>query len=162
MKQLSVQISTTTATTAVEEAEYHHHADGPDEHEMFIQARGGLPLVIPWGKKPIRLGRAFHSRLQSTIDPWSEETPFILSDLLLSPKELRFEYGTNSTFKKVSTSRQSETADHLSLGFGIGVGLPFVASVNVKGTFDQHIQENKDASHSPAQLNPSFCADWVY
>lgn len=59
--------------------------------------------------------------------------------------ELHFEYGTTSSFKKVKTSKESETGDHLSLGFGIGVGLPFLASASVKGTYDNHIQENKDS-----------------
>ena len=72
----------------------------------------------------------------------------MLSDLHIIPKELHAEFGTTTTFKKVKTIRESETGDHLSLGFGIGVGLPFMASVSVKGTFDQHIQENKDVSYS--------------
>jgi hypothetical protein len=146
MKQPSVQIVNTAAMTAVKEAKYYHRADGPDENEISIQAQQGLP---PWGKLPIRLGTTFHSRLISTSSPWSEKSPFVLSDLLSLPKELHFEYGTNSTFKKVSTSRQSETGSHLSLGLGVGTGLPFVASVNVKATFDRYVQENKDASHRP-------------
>ena len=144
MKGPSVQITTTTSTTAAEEASYLKRAEGPSDNDISRQAQQGLPLALPWGTKSVRLGTTFHSRLQSTENPWSDETPFVLSDLHVIPKELHFEYGTNSTFKKVSTSRQSETGDHLSLGFGIGAGLPFVASVSVKGTFDQHIQENKD------------------
>ncbi|KAI1321092.1 hypothetical protein F5Y16DRAFT_389270 [Xylariaceae sp. FL0255] len=115
------------------------------ENEISQQAKQGLPLILPWGRQPIRLGTTFHSRLQGTENPWSDETPFVLSDMHMIPKELHAEYGTTSTFKKVKTTRESETGDHLSLGFGIGVGLPFLASVNVKGTFDQHIQENKDS-----------------
>ena len=144
MKQPSVQILTATTTTAAEEATYFDRPEGPDDNEISSQARQGLPLAIPWGVKPVRLGTTFHSRLQSTSNPWSDETPFVLSDIHLIPKELHFEYGTNSTLKKVTTTRQSETGDHLSLGFGVGVGLPFLADVSVKGTFDQHIQENKD------------------
>ena len=72
----------------------------------------------------------------------------MLSDLLIMPKELHFEYGTNSTLKKVSTLKQSETEDHLSLGFGVGVGLPFLAKASVMGTYDKHVQENKDVSYT--------------
>lgn len=146
MKQPSVQIVGTTTPTAAEEVSYLTRPDDPDNNEVSRQASQSLPLVIPWGQRPIRLGTTFHSRLRSTANPWSDATPFVLSDLHIIPKELHFEYGTTSTFKKVSTSRQCETGDHLSLGFGVGVGLPFVASVSVKGTFDQHIQENKDVS----------------
>jgi len=146
MKQQSVQMTTSTVTTPAEESKYLAKPAGPDDNEIARQAKQGLPLVLPWGRKHIRLGTTFHSRLQSTPNPWSDETPFVLSDLHMIPKELHAEYGTTSTFKKVTTSRVSETGDHLSLGFGIGVGLPFIASVSVKGTFDQHIQENKDVS----------------
>jgi hypothetical protein len=61
-------------------------------------------------------------------------------------KELHFEYGTTSTFKKVQTRRERETKDHLTLGFGVGVGLPFLAAASVKGDFDQNIEENTDVS----------------
>ncbi|KAI8633211.1 hypothetical protein F5Y19DRAFT_471477 [Xylariaceae sp. FL1651] len=131
--------------SAVEEARYLTRPDGPDDNEISRQAKAGLPLVLPWGRNPIRLGTTYHSRLQSTGNPWSDETPFVLSDMHMIPKELHAEFGTTSTFKKLKTTRESETGDHLSLGFGVGVGLPFLASVSVKGTFDQHIQENKDS-----------------
>jgi hypothetical protein len=146
MPQSTVQILTNTSTTAAEEAKYLAKSEGPDDNEISRQAGQGLPLSLPWGRKKIRLGTTFHSKLQSTENPWSDETPFVLSDIHMIPKELHAEYGTTSTFKKVKTARQSETGDHLSLGFGIGVGLPFLASASVKGTFDQHIQENKDVS----------------
>jgi hypothetical protein len=146
MKQPSVQTFITTATRAADEAKYLASSEGPDKNEISRQAQQGLPLALPWGRKPIRLGTTFHSRLQSTENPWSDETPFVLSDMHIIPKELHAEYGTTSTFKRIKTARESETGDHLSLGFGVGVGLPFLASVNVKGTFDQHIQENKDVS----------------
>jgi hypothetical protein len=146
MPQPMVQISTDTSTTAAEEAKYLARSEGPDDNEISCQARQGLPLSLPWGLKKIRLGTTFHSKLQSTENPWSDETPFVLSDIHMIPKELHAEYGTTSTFKKVKTARQRKTGDHLSLGFGIGVGLPFLASASVRGTFDQHIQENKDVS----------------
>jgi len=63
-------------------------------------------------------------------NPRTDETPFILFDIHMVPNELYVEYGTTSTFKKTKTARESETDDHLSLRFGLGVGLPFLASVN--------------------------------
>jgi hypothetical protein len=122
--------------------------DAPSDNEIWRQAQQGQPLTLPWDRRPIRLGTTFHSNRQSTDNPWSDDTPFVLSDLHMIPKELHFEYGTTSTFKKVRTTKQSETGDHLTLGFGVGVGLPFVASASVKGTFDQNTQENKDVSQS--------------
>jgi hypothetical protein len=128
-----------------EEDTYRARSGGPDENEISQQARQGLPLSLPWGREIIRLGTTFHSNRLSTLNPWSDETPFILSEMHMIKKELHAEYGTNSTFKKVATSKRCETGDHLSLGFGVGVGLPYLASVNVKGTYDEHVTENKDS-----------------
>ncbi|KAJ5986738.1 hypothetical protein N7451_011103 [Penicillium sp. IBT 35674x] len=128
-----------------EENTYGARLDGLDENEFARQARQGLPLALPWGREVIRLGTTFHSDRQTTMNPWSNETPFVLSEMHMIKKELHAEYGTSSTFKKVTTRKASETGDHLSLGFGVGVGLPFLASVNVKGTYDEHLQENKDS-----------------
>ncbi|KAJ6000013.1 hypothetical protein N7481_000422 [Penicillium waksmanii] len=111
-----------------EEDAYLARPEGPDQNEISVQASQGLPLALPWGLEVIRLGTTFHSERQNTMNPWSEETPFILSELHMIKKELHAEYGTNSTFKKVATHKTCETGDHLSLGFGVGVGLPFVAS----------------------------------
>ncbi|KAJ5150901.1 uncharacterized protein N7482_010153 [Penicillium canariense] len=131
--------------TTDEEETYRARPDGPDEDEVSRQARQGLPLALPWGREIIRLGTTFFSDRQTTMNPWSDETPFVLSELHMIKKELHAEYGTNSTFKKVSTRKTCETGNHLSLGFGVGVGLPYLASVNVKGTYDEHLQENKDS-----------------
>lgn len=128
------------------EADYSARPDGPSDNEIRLQAQRRLPLTLPWGHTPIRLGTTFHSSRQSTKNPWSDETPFVLSDLHMIPKELHFEYGTTSTFKKVQTRRERETKDHLTLGFGVGVGLPFLVAASVKGDFDQNIEENTDVS----------------
>lgn len=128
------------------EVDYMTYPDGPIDNEILLQAQRGLPLTLPWGRKPVRLGTTFHSSRKSTENPWSDETPFVLSDLHMIPKELHFEYGTTSSFKKVQTKKESESKDHLTLGFGVGVGLPFIASASVKGDFDQNIEENKDVS----------------
>lgn len=148
MKQPSIQLTGNTTTTTAEEALYSARPEDSSEHEISLQAQRGLPLILPWGTKPVRLGTTFHSSLLSTADPWSDETPFVLSDLLIIPKELHFEAGTDSTFKKVSTSKQSETEDHLSLKFGVGVGIPFLAEASVEGTYEKHVQENRDVSSS--------------
>ena len=75
-----------------------------------------------------------------------DHNPFMLSDLYMIPKVLNSEDGAEATYKSIYTSKQTETGDHLSLGFGVGVGLPFLASVSVKGTYDSDVQENKDVS----------------
>ena len=116
-----------------------------NDNEISQLAKQGLPIILPWGKRPIRLGTCYKSSLQSTQEgPFLEESPFMLSDLYTMPKTLQREGGTDSRYKSVNTSRVVETGDHLSLGFGVGVGLPFLASVSVKGQFDQHVHENRD------------------
>lgn len=120
--------------------------DKTTDNEIERLAAQNLPIVLPWSRQNIRLGTCYQSRRQSSGDPWVNDTPFVLADLYMIPKILDREYGTEATYKSVSTSRGCETGDHLSLGFGVGVGLPFLASVSVKGTYDKDVQENKDVS----------------
>lgn len=103
-----------------------------------------LPIILPWSRENVRLGTCYQSRQQSSGDPWVKETPFILADLFMIPKALDREHGTQATYKSVSTTRECESGEHLSLGFGVGVGLPFLASVSVKGTYDTDVQKNND------------------
>jgi hypothetical protein len=115
-----------------------------DDNEIARCAAQRLPIILPWGKKRMRIGTCYDSRLQATGDPFLDANPFILSDLYMISKTLHPETGTESSFNSVTTSRLVETADHLSLGFGVSVGLPFLASVSVKGQFDRHLVENND------------------
>lgn len=119
--------------------------EGEDTNWVAQQAAQRLPLVLPWKRQAIRLGTCFDSRRLDT-DPWLKENPFILSDFYMIPKVLQMELGCTSDFNSVSTSRKTETGKHLSLGFGVGVGLPFLCSVSVKGTYDEQLKENKDVS----------------
>jgi hypothetical protein len=120
--------------------------DDVDENEIERLARQHMPIILPWHQEKVHLGTCYQSRLQSFGSPWVQDTPFALADLYMIPKILDSEHGTVATYKSVSTRRQCETGDHLSLGFGVGVGLPFLASVSVKGTYDKNLQENNDVS----------------
>lgn len=62
-------------------------------------------------------------------------------------------YETNSTFRNSKTSKTCETSDQLSLESGVGVTIPYLASVNVKRTYDEHIQENEDSDKMSLTLN---------
>lgn len=128
-----------------EEEAYLSQSNSLEKNDISCQAQQRLPLSLPWGRKVVRLGTTFHSCRQDAENPWSDETPFVLSDMHVILKKLHAEYGTTSTFRKVKTHKECETSDHLSLGFGVGVGLPFLASANVKGTYDNHVQENRDS-----------------
>lgn len=119
--------------------------DAEDTNWVAHQVALGVPLVLPWKKQKIRLGTCFQSRLQQS-DPWLKNNPFILSDLYMIPKILQTDYGSTSTFHSVNTSKKSETGNHLSLGFGMGVGLPFLCSASVKGTYDEEVKKNNDVS----------------
>lgn len=117
-----------------------------DSNWVAQQAALRVPLVLPWKKEKIRLGVCFQSRLQQS-DPWLKSNPFILSDLYMIPKILQSDYGSTSTFHSVNTSKKSETNNHLSLGFGVGVGLPFLCLASVKGTYDEGVKNNNDVSY---------------
>lgn len=128
--------------------------EAEDTNWLAQQVALGVPLTLPWKKQKIRLGTCFQSRRQDT-NPWLEETPFILSDLHLIPKLLKPDYGSVSTFHSVNTTRKTETSEHLSLGFGMGVGLPFLCSASVKGTYDEDVKKVTDVSRSCGL--PSAC-----
>ena len=131
----------------IEDAEFEDwlQLDSGDTNWVAQQAALGVPLVLPWKKQSIRLGTCFQSRSQHG-DPWLKDNPFILSDLYMVPKILRSEDGSTSSFKSINTSRKSETGKHLSLGFGMGVGLPFLVHASVKGTYDEEVKNNNDVS----------------
>ena len=120
--------------------------DDNDNNWVAQQASLGVPINLPWKKQQIRLGTCFQSRCIHD-DPWLKENPFILSDLFMISKILRSENGSVSSFHSINTSRKSETGNHLSVGFGVGAGLPFLCSASVKGTFDEDVQNNKDVSY---------------
>ncbi|KAF4333583.1 hypothetical protein FBEOM_12597 [Fusarium beomiforme] len=122
-----------------------------DTNWVAQQTGQGLPLIFPWKRQAIRLGTCFQS--QRLNDPWLKENPFILSDFYMIPKVLRSNYGSTSSFHSVNTWRKTETGKHLALGFGIGVGVPFLASASVKGTYDEHVQENNDSDKSSVRAN---------
>lgn len=71
-------------------------------------------------------------------------SPFHLDSLNNTPVTVTRENGTNSTYRSQSTSSTSHTKDHMSLGFGMGVGLPFLAEASVTGQYDKEVTENKD------------------
>ena len=135
------------ARARIEDGEFEDwlRLDLDDNNWVAQQASLGVPISLPWKKQQIRLGTCFQSR-SIHGDPWLKTNPFILSDLFMIPKILRSEYGSVSSFHSVNTTRKSEAGNHLSLGFGIGVGLPFLCSASVKGTFDEDVQNNTDVS----------------
>ncbi|KAJ1325297.1 hypothetical protein MN608_10009 [Microdochium nivale] len=133
----------------IQDAEFDDWLQLEEEDTNWVarQTAQGLPLVLPWKRKAVRLGTCFDSR-RLAGEPWLKENPFILSDFYLIPKVLRMESGCTSDFLSVATAKKTETGKHLSLGFGAGVGLPFLCSVSVKGTYDEQLKENKDSDKS--------------
>ncbi len=118
-----------------------------EENEFQRLACQGMPLLLPWHREPVRLGTGYHSNRQLTKNPWANETPFVLAELMLQAKIFRPEQGTTSSFTSKKTSRSAETNDHLTLGLGVGVSPPIpVVTVSVKGQFDQQLQENSDVN----------------
>ena len=116
------------------------------EEELRRCTKASLPLFIPWHpKQTIPLGTFFFS--SRSTDPWATNSPFSTKSLALTPILVERDYGSQSVFKSISTSRSTETNDHLELGLGVGAGLPFLASVTVKGSYCKDVQENNDVSH---------------
>lgn len=123
--------------------------DAVNRSELQNLVRDQRDITLPWHKnKSIRLGTCLHSSRLGTDNPWADErqSPFLLTHLYRVPAVLGREYGVSATFKSVKTSLQCNTRDHLSLGFGVGVGLPFLASVSVKGHYDSDVMKNTDSN----------------
>ena len=140
------QLSMARARTEDEEFENWLQLDLKNDNNWIAQQTSlGVPIILPWKNERIRLGTCFQSR-SIHGDPWLQNNPFILSDLFMIPKILQSEYGSVSSFHSVNTTRRSEVGNHLSLGFGVGVGIPLLCSAPVKGTFDEDVQNNTDVS----------------
>lgn len=123
--------------------------DGEDTNWIASQTAQGLPLILPWKREAVQLGTCFHSKRLN--DPWLKDNPFILSDFYLIPKILDTGFGSTSAFHSVSTESKTETGKHLALGFGAGVGLPFLCSASAKGTYDEDVKENNDVGKTFAR-----------
>lgn len=133
--------------------------DALDDNEINNAIQQKLPIILPWhkGKTP-RLGTCLYSSRLKTENPWEgDDSPFLLAHLYRVPPVLTREDGTVASFKSISTSRQCETRDHLSLGFGIGVGIPFLASASVKGTYDKDVHNNTDVSKPATSISEVLC-----
>jgi hypothetical protein len=114
---------------------------------MLLQdtANSRLPLIIPWHpKQTVKIDTLFHFNRPN--DPWVNSTRFGDFSLATTPLVVQREDGTEASFNSQSTSSTPSTHDHFSLGFGVGVGLPFLAEVTVSGTYDKDVIENEDVS----------------
>ncbi|RAL08767.1 uncharacterized protein BO97DRAFT_195415 [Aspergillus homomorphus CBS 101889] len=124
--------------------------EGPLPRLLAQQIQCRQPLILPWHRyKTVRLGTLFHTSRHNTPDPWAnsntEDSPFDLLDLARVPKRVDREIGGRASYQSHHTATTAETRDHLALGFTAGVGLPFLAEVSVKGTYDSDVQNNEDA-----------------
>lgn len=77
-------------------------------------------------------------------------SPFHPDSFSTTPVTVTRENGTESTYRSQATSSTSHTNDHMSLGFGVGAGLPFLAEASVTGQYDKDVTENRDVCASAA------------
>ncbi|EME41204.1 hypothetical protein DOTSEDRAFT_55096 [Dothistroma septosporum NZE10] len=144
--------NTKMAIKDTEDGESYHKLAEKSADEILRISKARLPLIIPWHpRETVRIGTLFHSSRHS--DPWATNSPFLQSSLSRTPIQVQRDYGSQSTFRSQSTSRSTEDNDHFELGFGVGVGLPFLASVSVKGDYCKDVQENKDSNKTAVNFS---------
>ncbi|KAG7294216.1 hypothetical protein NEMBOFW57_004286 [Staphylotrichum longicolle] len=149
LKSKPISNASDAATNKDFEVPQFEDVDAVERSELQNLVRDGRDIALPWHRnKTIRLGTCLHSSRLHTDNPWADEmqSPFLLAHLYQVPAVLRREFGTTATYKSVETSLQCNTRDHLSVGFGVGVGLPFLASVSVKGHYDSDVMKNTDSN----------------
>ena len=91
----------------------------------------------------VRPCRTFHSRLCTTSDLWSKESPFDQQSLDDISMLYRNNDGGLGSYHSVETNTSTSSSEHLSVRFGITVGIPLL-SASVTGGYDKDTLENHD------------------
>ena len=99
-------------------------------------------LILPGSPQPVFLGTGFRSDLvKAKRDPWViSASPFTHET---RPKIKYTNDITQGSYLETSNSHSCASADHLSVGFGIGIGNDYVGA-SVTGRYDKHVMSNRD------------------
>ncbi|KAL7807168.1 hypothetical protein V8C44DRAFT_337873 [Trichoderma aethiopicum] len=135
----------------------------PDVFDPLIprvaqQAITRSPIRLPWQARVLPLGMFFRSAATTNGEnPFSMQSAFDTESLVSALIEYTADDASGS-FKSSEVMRSSASTDHLSIGAGVGVDLPFLeASVSVQ--FDKDVMENRDSNK--ASVTTSYRAGTV-
>lgn len=107
-----------------------------------------LPLSLPWDRSLPKLqpGTTFHSRLSTSADPWSKESPFHQEKLKEISVQYRNDDGGIATYNSTESMSSTSSSEHLSVSFGITVGCKWL-NASVTGGYDKDTLDNNDCTH---------------
>ncbi|KAK1238467.1 hypothetical protein MKX07_006613 [Trichoderma sp. CBMAI-0711] len=135
----------------------------PDVFDPLIprvaqQAITRSPIRLPWQARVLPLGMFFRSAATTKGEnPFAMQSAFDAESLISAPIEFAADDASGS-FKSSEVMSSSASTDHLSIGAGVGVDLPFLqASVSVQ--FDKDVMENRDSNK--ASVTTSYRAGTV-
>lgn len=112
------------------------------ENLLVIQARNGVPLLVPWGHEKLTPGTGFRSE-HIMGDPWVRKSAFVSFDsntpyALYEPKG-----DTRAYFRSAESYSHGVSTQHYSGSLCATVDVGF-ATASVTGSYDKDIKENKD------------------
>lgn len=124
------------------------------ENLLVTQAKNGVPFLVPWGKEAVSPGRCFESRgMQAS--PWLRECPFKDFDPAKTYMGYTAESDARASFRSAESNSHSTSNTHYSASLGATVDAKF-ASINVTGSYDRNVQENRDVSEGTHPLQNVF------
>ncbi|KAI0129792.1 hypothetical protein BJ170DRAFT_617617 [Xylariales sp. AK1849] len=104
-------------------------------------ASNGLAMNLPWFPQRILIGATIHSSLLTAKNPFSKMSPFDKESLSHSWLRLDIARGSSGSYISTTTTKKSNTADHLSLSLGVSADVLF-ASASVTGGYENDVQTN--------------------
>jgi len=124
------------------------------------QAITRSPIRLPWQARVLPLGMFFRSEATATANnanPFAPQSAFDPNSLAATPIVFTVHDGCSS-FRSSEVLSSSASADHLSVGVGVGVDLVFLqGSVSVH--YDKDVLENRDTNK--ASVTTSYRAGTV-
>lgn len=96
-------------------------------------------LILPGTDRPLRLGAGFRSDFaKQGSNPWMEENAFDQGTHMIFSG-----YSGSGSYVESSSSGSSTHSEHLSVGFGVGIGNDYVGA-SVTGRYDKNAMSNHD------------------
>ncbi|KAH0494693.1 hypothetical protein TgHK011_008284 [Trichoderma gracile] len=116
------------------------------------QAITRSPVRLPWQARVLPLGMFFRSAATANGEnPFAMQSAFDTDSLISAPIEFTADDASGS-FRSSEVMSSSASTEHLSIGVGVGVDLPFLeASVSVQ--FDKDVMENRDSNKASVTMS---------
>lgn len=116
-----------------------------NESLLVTQAHNGVPILVPWGHQALIPGTGFKSE-NIMGHPWMDQSAFTPFDPQAPYIKYESQGDRRAYFRSAESDSHGVSTQHYSGSLGATVDLTF-AKVNVTGSYDKDIKENKDVRH---------------